>query len=150
MMEWPKKEGEKHGWHWVMRAGVQGRHVRHVTHDTNHWKTFVAERCSAKSGERGSMTVFGTKPEQHRLLMDHLAAETCVKTFGRGREVWEWKMRPGQDNHWLDTLCGASVAASMCGAALGNLQKTPPRIVKATTPNDYAERRRQFEMRRGY
>ncbi len=38
---------------------------------------------------------------------------------GRGRSVDEWRVRPGHaDNHWLDSLVGAAVAASMVGAVL--------------------------------
>ena len=42
-----------------------------------------------------------------------------MKTEGRGRTVDEWKLRvAGLDNHWLDCLVGAAVAASMQGAVL--------------------------------
>jgi hypothetical protein len=55
----------------------------------------------------------------HRLLADHLLAEQRFKTVGRGRVVDVWKMRPrGGDNHWLDCLAGAAVAASMCGCEI--------------------------------
>jgi hypothetical protein len=53
------------------------------------------------------------------MLAEQLTAEYFVKTEGRGRTVDEWKMRPEQsDNHWLDCLVGAAVAASMQGAVL--------------------------------
>ena len=46
-------------------------------------------------------------------------AEYRVKTEGRGRKVDEWKMRPeASDNHWLDGIVGAAVAASMLGASI--------------------------------
>jgi hypothetical protein len=48
-----------------------------------------------------------------------LTAEYRVKTEGRGRTVDEWKIRPERaDNHWLDCLVGAAVAASMQGVSL--------------------------------
>jgi len=48
-----------------------------------------------------------------------LTSEYRVKTEGRGRTVDEWKLRvDGLDNHWLDGLVGAAVAASMQGAVL--------------------------------
>lgn len=60
-----------------------------------------------------------SKPEPHRLLSEHLTSEYRVKTEGRGRTVDEWKLRvEGLDNHWLDCLVGAAVAASMQGAVL--------------------------------
>ena len=42
-----------------------------------------------------------------------------MKTEGRGRVVDEWKLRPEtSENHWLDCLVGADVAASMQGVHL--------------------------------
>ena len=54
------------------------------------------------------------------MFADHVAAsEYWVRTEGRGRVVNEWKARPGApDNHWLDCLVGAAVAASTLGASL--------------------------------
>jgi len=53
------------------------------------------------------------------MLSEQLTAEYYVKTEGRGRTVDEWKSRPDQpDNHWLDCLVGAAMAASMQGCVL--------------------------------
>jgi hypothetical protein len=55
----------------------------------------------------------------HTLLAEHLSSEYRVKTEGRGRKVDEWKLRPeASDNHWLDGIVGAAVAASILGASL--------------------------------
>ena len=78
----------------------------------------MAARAMAVMGERGTMTIYGEREEQHRLLMDHFAAEAPNKTSGRGRELWEWKAMPGRDNHWLDCLSLAGVGASMLGCSL--------------------------------
>jgi len=121
MNEWPAKAAETHGWHWMLTSGDGRRAVRHVIFDTNHWKTMMAARAAAVMGETGTMTVYGQRPETHRLLMDHLSAETPTKTAGRGRELWEWKAQPGRDNHWMDCLSLAGVAASMLGCALGGV-----------------------------
>ena len=63
---------------------------------------------------------------------EHLTSECRVRTEGRGRTVDEWKLRvEGLDNHWLDGLVGAAVAASMQGAVLfGTDARVPnrPRI----------------------
>jgi hypothetical protein len=70
-------------------------------------------------GDRGCLSLFGEKPDQHRLFAEHVTAEYRVKTEGRGRTVDEWKLRPERgDNHWLDCLVGCAVAASMQGAVL--------------------------------
>jgi len=118
MSQWAKKQGETHGWHWVITPGDGRRAVRHVIFDTNHWKTTMAARAAAFLGERGTLTVYGERQEQHRLLIDHLAAERPNKTSGQGRELWEWKSAPGRDNHWLDCLSLAGVGASMLGCSL--------------------------------
>jgi len=118
MSEWPKKIGEQHGYHWIATAGDGRRSIRHVIFDTNHWKTFLAARVAAMDGEKGSLSVFGKGPEQHRLLSDHLTAESCEPTQGRGRELWEWRCRPGVDNHFLDCLVLAGVAASQASCSL--------------------------------
>lgn len=132
MNEWPKKAGETHGWHWVVTPGDGRRAVRHVIFDVNHWKTTMASRAAAAMGEHGTMTVYGERPENHRLLMDHLSAESPTKTSGRGRELWEWRAIPGRDNHWMDCLSLSGVAASMLGCALGGVltdSKQPTRTV---------------------
>ena len=77
-------------------------------------------------GDPGCLSLFahagdpsGGRGADHRLLADHLTAEYRIKTEGRGRTVDEWKLRvEGLDNHWLDCLVGAAVAASMQGAVL--------------------------------
>jgi len=77
-------------------------------------------------GERGCLSLFGEKPETHRLLAEHLTAEYRVKTEGRGRTVDEWKMRPERgDNHWFDCLVGCAVAASIQGAVLFGTDTMP-------------------------
>ena len=48
-----------------------------------------------------------------------LTAEYYVKTEGRGRTLDKWKSRPDQpDNHWLDSLVGAAMGASVQGCVL--------------------------------
>ncbi|MEX2217300.1 MAG: hypothetical protein WD749_00955, partial [Phycisphaerales bacterium] len=66
----------------------------------------------------GALTLFGREPARHRLLAEHLTSEYRVRTEGRGRSVDEWKLRAEKaENHWLDCLVGAAVAASMEGCA---------------------------------
>lgn len=83
-------------------------------------------------GDRGCLSIFGDRSEQHRMFSEQVTAEYFVKTEGRGRVVDEWKARPEQpDNHWLDCLVGSAVAASMQGALLfGTDLPTIPRRVR--------------------
>jgi phage terminase large subunit GpA-like protein len=117
--EYKRRPGDRVGHNWRM-PNVQGkRAVRHVIYDTNYWKSFVHARLAVPMGDRGCLSLFGDRPEMHRLFAEHLTAEYRVKTEGRGRTVDEWKLRPERgDNHWLDCLVGCAVAASLQGVVL--------------------------------
>ena len=127
--EYKRKRGDRVGLHWRI-PNVQGRRaVRYVLFDSNWWKTFVHARLAVPMGDAGCLSLFGRKPDAHRLLADHLTAEYRVRTEGRGRTVDEWKLRvagagggTSGDNHWLDCLVGCAVAASMQGAVLFGTQ----------------------------
>ncbi len=117
--EYKRRPGDRIGHNWRIPNVHGKRAVRHVVYDTNYWKSFVHARLAVSMGDRGCLSLFGETPEPHRLLAEHLTSEYRVKTEGRGRTVDEWKLRPERaDNHWLDCLVGAAVAASMQGVAL--------------------------------
>ena len=131
--DYKRKRGERIGLNWRVPVITGKRAVRHVLFDTNYWKSFVHARLAVPMGDPGALSLFGHKPEHHRLIAEHLTSEYRVKTEGRGRTVDEWKLRAGGlDNHWLDCLVGAAVAASMEGAVLfGTDAKAPtarPRV----------------------
>ena len=117
--EYTDRPGDRAGTHWRI-PGVRGkREVRHLLYDANFWKSFIAARLNVLLGDRGCLSLFGDRPEAHRLFAEHLCAEYRVRTEGRGRVVDEWKVRPGGgDNHWLDCLAGSAAAASVQGCAL--------------------------------
>ncbi len=115
MREWPLKMGERRGWEWKITGATLGR-GRHVTFDTNSWKSFVAERLRTPAAAKGCLWLPGLKPGENQMLADHVCAEYRVKTKGRGREVEEWKIRPQKpDNHWLDCLVLCAVGACVQG-----------------------------------
>ncbi|MCG3128270.1 MAG: phage terminase large subunit family protein [Phycisphaerae bacterium] len=126
--EYKRKRGDRVGLNWRIPVITGRRTVRHVVFDTNYWKSFVHARLAVPMGDPGCVSLFGRKPEQHRLLAEHLTSEYRVKTEGRGRTVDEWKLRvDGLDNHWLDCLVGCAVAASMGGAAPPGLVGDAPK-----------------------
>ncbi|MGE3321533.1 MAG: terminase gpA endonuclease subunit [Phycisphaerales bacterium] len=127
--DYKRKRGERIGLNWRVPVVTGKRAVRHVLFDTNFWKSFVHARLSVPMGDPGGLSLFGQRPEHHRLLSEHLTSEYRVRTEGRGRTVDEWKLRvDGLDNHWLDGLVGCAVAASMQGAVLfGTDQKVAAR-----------------------
>ena len=117
--EYKQRPGDRVGHNW-RQPNVQGRRaVRYTLFDSNWWKTFIYERFRVGVGGRGSLSLFGDNPALHRLFGEHVTAEFRTRTSGRGREVDEWQQLPGRpDNHWLDTLVGCAVGASMQGVAL--------------------------------
>jgi hypothetical protein len=117
--EQKRKRGDRTGHYWRI-PGVIGKHaVRHALYDSNYWKSFVHSRLAVLRGDPSCLSLFGRDSERHRLLAEHLTAEYCIRTEGRGRQVDEWRLRPdGFDNHWFDGLVGCAVGASMQGVAL--------------------------------
>jgi phage terminase large subunit GpA-like protein len=130
--DYKRKRGDRVGLNWRIPLVAGRRSVRHSLFDTNYWKSFVHARFAVPMGDPGCLSLFGRKPDQHRLLAEHLTSEYRVKTAGRGRTVDEWKLRvDGIDNHWLDCLVGAAIAASMQGATLFGTESKPvqrPRV----------------------
>jgi phage terminase large subunit GpA-like protein len=119
--EYKRQRGERLGHHWRIPSVSGKRTIRHVLTDVNYWKSFIQARLAALEGNAGALMLYGRKPNEHRLIAAHLTAEHRIRTQGRGRTVDEWKLPPSQpDNHWLDCLVGASVAASMQGASLAS------------------------------
>lgn len=118
MSEWQTKPGDRLGTNWRIPAASGRRALRHVLFDSNYWKSFVRARLVTAMGDAGCLALFGRAAGVHGLLAEHLTSEYRVQTEGRGRKVDEWKQRGGQDNHWLDCLVGAAVAASICGARI--------------------------------
>lgn len=126
MREWKTQPGDRVGLNWRM-PNVKGRRsVRYATFDTNFWKSFLVARLSSAMGDKGSISLFGDKPDVHRLIADHVCGEYRTRTEGRGRTVDEWKLRPERpDNHWLDCLVGCCVAASIQGVSLAESPSGP-------------------------
>jgi hypothetical protein len=117
--DYKRRPGDRVGLNWRIPGIMGKRAVRHVSFDTNFWKSFVFARLAVAMADKGSLALFGQKPEPHRLFAEHMTAEYRVRTEGRGRTVDEWKPRPGQpDNHWLDGIVGCAVGASILGVRL--------------------------------
>jgi Phage terminase large subunit (GpA). len=124
--------------------------VRHVLIDTNHWKSFVAQRLATAVGDRGALTLYGDDPERHRLLSQHMASEFRVRTEGRGRKLDEWRHRPERpDNDWWDCLVGCAVAASLQGVELKEVAAGPSPARRHTSAADYQKKREEFRARTG-
>lgn len=136
--EYRRKPGDKLGQEWRIPTVSGRRAIRHVVFDTNFWKSFVYARLAVTMGDKGCLSLYGDKPEKHRLFAEHVTSEYRVKTEGRGRTVDEWKLRPERgDNHWFDGIVGCAVAASIQGATLGGM--TSPRPKRTVKKMSFAE-----------
>lgn len=125
MSDYTRKPGEQHGHNWYIPANPKGRHL---IFDSNAWKTFINLRLRQPLGEQGSLTIFQGPATTTRLLAEHIAAEYPVATSGQGRVVNVFKTIPGRDNHGLDCLVGAAVAASEQGlVTIGHDNESMPR-----------------------
>lgn len=115
MNHYKKNPGDLMGHNWRIDAHPHGK-GRFVSFDTNAWKSFVAEAILAPPGSQGALYLPGKSISEHPLLSNHLLAEYRIPTFGQGRRVEEWRLRPDQrENHWWDGLVGCAVAASVLG-----------------------------------
>ena len=108
MATWQVRPGERAGLGWRISPASSAR-GRHVTFDTNHFRTFAADRVRTPAGAAGCLQLFDAGLIGHRLIADHFASEYPVGVTGRGRIVPEWKNLPGRDNHWWDCLTGAGM-----------------------------------------
>jgi phage terminase large subunit GpA-like protein len=121
--EYKRKKGDRVGHHWRIPNTTGKRAVRHVLVDTNYWKSFMQARLAVAMGDPGCLSLYGRDDKRHRLLAEHLTAEYRIKTLARGRQVDEWKLHANRpDNHWLDCLVGAGVAASIEGVILQGIE----------------------------
>ena len=146
MSAYRRKPGETHGHHWYTPSIRRSGEFPHVLVDTNYWKSFVHARLATAPGDRGALTLYGTKRTNHALFAQHVAgSETSALTHGHGRDVREWRLKPLRpDNHWLDCLVGCAVAASIQGVTLGGVHQpieTPPRR-KRVSLDEIQHRRR--------
>jgi hypothetical protein len=51
------------------------------------------------------------------MLSEQLTSEYPTRVEAKGRVVDEWRLIPGRDNHLLDCIVGAAVAASYAGVS---------------------------------
>ena len=112
MNDWSKKSGRVVGWHVVEERLQSGK--TSVLCDVNYWKTRLQEALSTPPGKSGEMTLYGSDPSAHRMLADHLTAET-PKVEELENTVVVWTQKPSAENHWLDCVCYAYAAGVTLG-----------------------------------
>jgi phage terminase large subunit GpA-like protein len=92
--EYKRKVGDRVGHNWRI-PNVRGkRAIRHVVFDTNYWKSFVHARLATPMGDRGCLSLFGDKPEQHRLFAERLALSIRMATLHCSLAKWDVRNIP--------------------------------------------------------
>ena len=113
---WGNDKKDRHNYqHWVERRSESPVNV-HV--DANFWKTHTARRLLTTVGAPSSLVLPGSEPNENRLLVEHLTAETPKQMTYDGASGTVWEQPPGRDNDWWDCIVGCTAAASMVGCVL--------------------------------
>lgn len=112
--DYRKRPGEKIGDGWILGVAGPDR-LRLLRFDANHWKTRIASMLVRPSGQKGGISLFGSRPVEHELLALHLSSEYPELQESMGNSVNVWKRFPDRENHLLDCVVGAAVAASVEG-----------------------------------
>ncbi len=108
--KWKTGHGE---WIWSDGPGA----AKPARFDANHWKKKIHVALCRPTGSKGSIQLFKADPQIHRMLADHILAESAIKVEAKGRLVYEFSEIPGRDNEGLDCIVGCAVAASISGLA---------------------------------
>ena len=150
--EWKPRPGEpRPGYHWRLTTSETGM-GRVCQFDPDAWKSVVWEGLTAPAGGVRCLTLYG-KPgpaaPPHELLAEHLAAESAEPVTIRGSTFDKWAKRPHHpDNHWLDSVVGCAVAASLLGlkfdsgAAAGEVRAPAPAPTKQLSFSELQARAR--------
>ncbi len=109
----PTEEFFWHCWETPVSSGV-----RLFKMDSNHWKTFAFKRLMTMPGDVGCLSLFGS-PQDHRDFAGHaLGPQSTILRSDKGREVEEWKTKPGVDDHLFDCLYGCYAVAARVGVSM--------------------------------
>lgn len=148
MSQWPKHPGEIHdrNGQWIITKDSKRREIKYGLTDANAWKSFVYRRLAVAPGNPGALTLFGADSSIHQLVADHIAAEYPVETTANGRTINEWKLKPGADNEFFDTLCYNCAAASMIGVELPGA--TVPKPNQSEGRKSWSQSQREAKRRR--
>jgi len=136
-------KGERVGANW--RTSTIGKQ-RHVLFDTNAWKTFMVARMKLPVGDPQAFTLHAG---EHEMLAEQLASEVPVRVASKARACDEWKLIPGRDNHLLDCVVGAAVAASYIGVSAVGAEARPTAPRKTITREEMAAKRAELMARMG-
>lgn len=116
--DYQKRAGWTLGDDWYIPKRTDGRSYRWLHFDAYTWKTWLWARHHAPMTDDGGVSLFGNKPEFHRNFSQHLTAETATEKDGKKLTKVIWENTGRRDNHWLDCIIQAAVAASQLGCSV--------------------------------
>ncbi|WP_417396909.1 terminase gpA endonuclease subunit [Gimesia chilikensis] len=137
--------GEKNGHYWKTSRKKGG--LTSVHFDANYWKTFIFNALHADVLSNRAFTLYDAKPHLHKMISEQLMGEYPIDMTNdnSGVSKREWHEYPDKrDNHFLDTVVGCCVAASMEGIKVPEIQDgeiEKPKKKKISLAQKQAERR---------
>lgn len=109
---------EMSGEQWRLRPPKSAGGSRYLIFDSNHWKSFLAERLMTALGDKGSLSIAGDRNEVV-MIAEHVLSEIRIPVEAQGRKIEEWRLKTNKpDNHLLDVLTMCCVGASLVGAKI--------------------------------
>lgn len=92
--EYKRRPGDRVGLNWRVPSVHGKRAIRHVIYDTNWWKSFTHARLAVAMGDRGCLSIFGDRAEQHRMF-GITAASSIGKSVADTRELYKELQKAG-------------------------------------------------------
>lgn len=142
------------GWNTQMVRTVAGESAgEFINVRTDFWKETVQRAFLGDSPDApGACTLWGNDNRIHQEFADQICGETLADK-GRGAngtEFWKFVLRPGSENHYLDTLVGCYALAGFYGvisisgegaAEQGGAEETPSVATRAAVAPPRERRR---------
>lgn len=92
------------------------RPVRYAIVDSAAWIAKTHNAFMTPMGAAGAWTLFNGTPSEHRCFVDHLTSEDPVDDLKPdGKKVRKYILKPGADNHWLDSTKLAGIGGEELG-----------------------------------
>lgn len=82
--------------------------------NSDMWKEIVQRGFLGEPLEDGSVSLFGDSPREHEEFASEITAESLdEKLESRRGDLYRWTLKPGADNHFLDSTSGTFALASL-------------------------------------
>jgi hypothetical protein len=106
-----------------------------ISHNADHWRMRAQKAFLNEPGSPGSISLYGSKPDDHKLFAAQIVSEQLVEYVEtESTQFFKWAMTPGAWNDLLDALVGSLVAASSCGlGAMAQERRHKPRRKRIST-----------------